>query len=112
MFINLTKHPINYFHKDESIETFEPSGTVVLVEEESYFLGTHSDYDYYSVAYGDVKNLPDPATGITYIVGGMVLSALREQNAVRQDLVAPHTGKYGVRNDKGQIIGTRGWVFP
>ena len=99
-FINATPHPIQL----NNGEIFEPSGILPRVSQEI------SEFDGDLIAtqsFGKVEGLPEPETGVVYIVSALVLSACKD----RTDLVAPATNhKDTVRNEKGHIVSVPGFV--
>ena len=52
--------------------------------------------------YGKVENLPEPQQGVMYIV-----SMLVSQQAKRNDLITPDTFKNAIRDEHGQLVGTK-----
>ena len=99
-FVNATPHAIAL----NNGEVFEPSGILPRVSQEI------SEFDNDLIAtqsFGKVEGLPEPETGVVYIVSAMVLTAASD----RTDLVAPATNhKNTVRNEKGHIISVPGFV--
>ena len=98
--INATPHPIQL----NNGEVFEPSGILPRVSQEI------SDFDSNLIAtqsFGEIQGLPEPETGVVYIVSALVLSAASDRN----DLVAPATNHEDTkRNEKGHIISVPGFV--
>lgn len=100
-FINLTPHAIVVTDG----ETYQPTGTIARV---TASFGPFDENGITEQQFGEVENLPAPAEGKTYIVSGMVLSALK---GARKDVVAPATGHPAVvRNDKGHIVSVPGFT--
>ena len=99
-FVNATPHPIVL----NDGRVFEPSGILPRVSQEI------SEFDGDLIAtqsFGEVEGLPEPETGVVYIVSAMVLSACKD----RTDLVAPATNhELTIRNEKGHIISVPGFV--
>ena len=99
-FVNATPHAIAL----NNGEIFEPSGILPRVSQ------TISEFDGDLIAtqsFGKVEGLPEPETGVVYIVSAMVLTAASDRN----DLVAPATNhKDTKRNEKGHIISVPGFV--
>ena len=99
-FVNATPHAIQL----NNGEVFEPSGILPRVSQEI------SEFDENGIAvqsFGKVEGLPEPETGVVYIVSAMVLTAASDRN----DLVAPATNhKDTKRNEKGHIISVPGFV--
>jgi len=98
-YTNLTPHSIVL----NDGRVFEASGQVARVT------STHSPFDtegVCSVEFGEIQNLPEAVEGTTFIVSGMVASAIN-----RPDVVAPATGHpEAKRNEKGQIQSVPGFV--
>lgn len=104
-FINLTPHPIVL----NDGTAFAPSGVVARVTDSFTPAAECGGVLAWSVGYGEVTGLPDPADDTTYIVSAMVLSAVRPSG--RTDVVAPATGHPEARrNEKGHIISVPGFV--
>lgn len=59
------------------------------------------------ILLGAVTGLPYPVEGLSFIVSGRVLDALRGH---RDDCYAPDTGSDAIRNEKGHIVAVRGLV--
>ena len=99
-FINATPHAIQL----NDGRVLEPSGIIPRVSQEI------SEFDKNGIAtqsFGKVEGLPEPETGVVYIVSALVLSACKDRN----DLVAPATNhKDTKRNEKGHIISVPGFV--
>jgi len=84
--------------------TYEPSGSVVRMETESYWSQKVDGFDVHqNIVVG--SNLPEPEEGTYLLVSAMVLSAFPE----RADLLAPDTGN-AERNDKGHIVSVPGFI--
>lgn len=103
MLINLTPHPVRLYgpEGDEPREEIPPSGEVARVATND--LGTNHDKDgtpYELVEYGYIHNLPEPRSGVVYLVSLVVALAARN----RSDLLAPYVE---VRNAEGTMIGCR-----
>ena len=101
-FVNLTPHTIN---EVTSGRAFEPSGDVARVSVEYIPIDPTDGIDTYAPCYGDVEGLPEPQSGTTFIVSGMVLAHCPK----RLDVVAP--GEL-VRDDNGKPIGCKGFKSP
>jgi hypothetical protein len=96
-----------YNDKGEVVFTALPVAPAATVAELTTPAGTDGPFPLVNKNYGEVKNLPAPTPGVRFIVTKMVLDAV---GAARSDLVAPDSGTGAVRNEKGQIIGTRALV--
>ena len=99
-FVNATPHAIQL----NDGRVLEPSGIIPRVSQ------TISEFDENGIAtqsFGEVEGLPEPETGVVYIVSSLVLSACKD----RTDLVAPATNhKDTKRNEKGHIVSVPGFV--
>ena len=112
-FINLTPHPITI----EGLGTLQPSGTVARVSTIRTQCGVLGGVRCTSQNFGPVEGLPAPQDGVTYVVSGMVLDALKRQagpagsSRAGHDVYAPDTGPDAIRDEKGHIVAVRGLVF-
>ena len=107
-FINLCPHVISVLGGDGNVTTFTPSGAVARVSATNTALPSVAGFRVTRNTYGPVMGLPDPCEGVTYIVSGMVLSALA---GARPDVVAPDTGPSQVRftaDDEANGLGKAG----
>ncbi len=100
-FVNLTPHAIVL----NDGTSFPASGTIARVAV------SFSGFDQNGICnqiFGEVKDLPGSVEGMSYVVSGLVLSALK---GTRADVVAPATGHVDVkRNEAKQIISVPGFV--
>jgi hypothetical protein len=116
-FVNLTPHAINICNKksQQSI-TVDPSGQSLRVSSKPVYVGEKHGVDLFSVDYGDLEiidnaskspigGLPNENDGVTYIVSGQCLDAIKKKHPERKDFVAP--GDL-LRDEKGQPIGCMG----
>lgn len=60
------------------------------------------------VMHGDIKDLPAPKEGVTFVVSAMVLAAAKETG--RKDVVAPATGHPLCKRENGYIVSVPGFV--
>jgi len=105
-FVNLTPHPINYYSEDgELVQTIEPSGKIARVSQESTEGEAAGPFSVHEVSTKEVINLPPPEENTYYIVSTAVAEQLKDSG--RNDVLVPDTWDYGVRDDKGRIIGTK-----
>ena len=102
-FINLTPHDINAIDLDGNVVTFPKSGNVARCEEQRDVVSTLDNFNLYSVSYGNVYGLPDPKSGVCYIVSMAVRLALPD----RVDLLSP--GEL-VRDEGGKPVGCKGFA--
>ena len=90
--INATPHAIQL----NNGKVFEPSGILPRVSQE---ISEFNNNLITTQSFGKVEGLPEPETGVVYIVSAMVLSACKD----RVDLVAPAT------NHKNTVGGFLKW---
>ena len=107
--VNLTPHALN-IHTDEGVLRIPPSGVVARVSSEIRDEGgievlidnVVKKVGLSSSTFGEVVGLREPTEGTTFVVSGMVLSAL---GGARDDVMAP--GEL-VRGSDGVPIGCMG----
>ncbi len=108
--INLTPHAIHLLDaSDVIVATFEPSGTVARVMEETSVIGqvvvNGIPVDRVVTIYGDVYNMPEEAGEDTYyLVSALVVQAAIRLGLPTHDLIMPTDT---VRDDRGRVIGCR-----
>jgi hypothetical protein len=111
-FINLTPHAISV----EGVGTLPPSGIIARVGTMRTACGALGGARIVSQNFGAVEGIPAPRNGVTYIVSGMVLDALKREagpagsSRAGRDVYAPDTGPDAIR-ENGQIVAVRGLVF-
>lgn len=99
-FINLTPHDIVL----NNGTTLHSKGVARVTDNFSAF-----DKDgICMVKHGDIKDLPAPKEGVTFVVSAMVLAAAKETG--RKDVVAPATGHPLCKRENGYIISVPGFV--
>ena len=101
--INLTPHDINLFRGDELVEKV-PSSGIARVSVRSEKVGEIDGFPISKNFYGEIIGLPEPQPGTFYVVSALVAQAAAER---RTDLLVVNDT---VRNEKGQIIGCRGFA--
>ena len=103
--INLTPHTINFVQDGEVVLSVESSG-LARVSSTTTVVGQFEingvEIPRTHTVYGEVEGLPDPQTGVIYVVSGMIVSALAQQGIHRDDLFVP--GQQ-VRDEQGRVIG-------
>ncbi len=107
-FCNLTPHAITLISAEGVDTIIPPSGTVARVASTP---GTVGERDGFPCAvasptvFGEVTGLPAPTAGTSFIVSGMVATALAGQG--RSDVFAPGTGPNDNtrRNEAGHVTG-------
>lgn len=102
--VNLTAHPVSVFVDGKIVATFVPSGRVGRLREVTVRLGPLLTNDgaipLTAVRYSDdVDDLPDPGSGVVYLVSRVLAAAV-----ARADLVFPADE---VRDASGRILGCR-----
>ena len=106
-FVNLTPHDLHLHLANHHVLTIPHDGTIARVTADRVHVADINGFPVFKQTFGDVQGLPAPAPGVTWIVSGMVLSAL---NGTRDDVVAPDSGAGAVRDADGKVIGTTGFV--
>ena len=100
MFVNLTPHQIDEQTTGLSIP---PSG-IARINMRSRIIDTVDGVPLFHSCYvGNLEGLPEPVEGTIYIVSALALNAVP---AERTDVVAPGDV---VRDDKGRVIGCKGF---
>lgn len=110
-FVNLTPHDVAIVLPTEEWLRIRPSGTVARVEQSSRFLTRSDDpegdafgsrtVEIAEPVYGEVQGLPDPHSGVAFIVSQMVAA-----RSPRTDLLYPDSGPDAIR-EKGQVVAVR-----
>ena len=105
--INLTPHDVNYYVQDEILVTFPVISTnpddLPRCEKFSETVEIPGlNFKTYKTRFGEVNDLPEPADGVFYIVSALV----RDRRQDRKDLLSPTDA---VRDEKGRVIGCRGF---
>jgi hypothetical protein len=105
--INLTPHDVNvYDDAGNIVATYPATGQSVRVETKTEKIGEINGVPVSTQTYGEITGLPDRKPNTVYLVSLVVRMATD-----RDDLLSPDTSPQGaVRNENGQIIGTRGFV--
>ncbi|AMQ66669.1 hypothetical protein FDG96_gp10 [Bacillus phage Mgbh1] len=105
--VNLTPHDVNVYDDDGNvIATYPATGQTVRVETKTETVGEIDGVPVVTQTYGEITGLPDRKPNTVYLVSLVVRMATD-----RGDLLSPDTSPQGaVRNEHGQIIGTRGFV--
>lgn len=106
--VNLTPHEINIHSADAGNEiklqdTIKPSGNIARIEMNKKILGYLNGFAIWQTKAEKIINLPEPETGVGYIVSMVV----REACPNRTDLFSP--GDL-IRNSAGQPVGCHGLV--
>lgn len=106
--INLTPHPIGFVDQENqpllTVETTTVARVSARTTTVGYFFINGVQIPRTHTVYGEVEGLPDPTTGVIYIVSGMIVSALAQQGIHRDDLLVPGMQ---VRDEAGRVIGCR-----
>ena len=101
--VNLTPHEIHLYRGDELVEKIKSSG-IARVAVRSEKVGEIDGFPISKNFYGEITGLPDPLPGVYYVVSALVAQAAAGK---RTDLLVVNDT---VRNEKGQIIGCRGFA--
>ena len=100
--INLTPHPITIALAGSEV-SIPPSGTVARVEMEQVERGIRVIDGLHVPIHAnvpkDIVGLPDPESGVGYLVSAVVLAAVTD----RDDVFAPDTNN-AARNEQGHIV--------
>ena len=105
--VNLTPHDAVIFAQDGKtiIATIPASGNVARLEETTVSTGTvrhfETEIEIFQKQFGQTEGLPEPQDGFLFFVSALVA----QRNPSRGDLLIPARG---VRNQKGEMIGTIG----
>jgi hypothetical protein len=118
--VNLTPHNVSIFDTYDVPHTFEKSGMVARVSSrQSKFkklVTSQTEFDLYANEFGDayIEHESGEQTpmfrqqdGVYYIVSSFVAQALPH----RTDLICPNSSD-AVRNEKGHIMHTNGFMLP
>lgn len=98
-FVNLTPHSVTVVDGP----TLPPSGSVARCSSTSTPAGEHGGVNLVRTVFGAVEGLPDPVSGVVYVVSALVRAAVPH----RTDVASP--GDL-VRNEAGQVVGCRNLV--
>ena len=101
--VNLTPHEIHLYRGDELVETVKSSG-IARVAVRSEKVGEIDGFPISKNFYGEITGLPDPLPGVYYVVSALVAQAAAGK---RSDLLVVNDT---VRDEKGQIVGCRGFA--
>jgi hypothetical protein len=112
MIKNMTPHTIRIALQDESVLEIASSG-VARVATTATPVTPVEGVPAVTTAYGAVVGLPAYEEGVTLLVSGLVLAALKESGelADRPDVWGPDTGPSAIRKD-GQVWAVRGLTRP
>ena len=106
--LNLCPHDIHWYDEGEVI-TFPKSGKTVRLKEVNqpsiYGWAKVKVYENPTIVGGEVR----PDDYVYFLVSGLALEACQKQWSGSMFL-SPDTGTGAVRDEKGQIIGTKNWV--
>ena len=115
--VNLTPHSVVVMLGTDQVAEFPPSGQIARVDSSDTYQGemyanfpkgcNTVEVPVYTRTLGDPVGLPEPESGVVFIVSSIVLAATDD----RSDLVAPDTGPNGaVRSEDGRIVGVRRFI--
>lgn len=105
-FVNLTPHTITLF-TPQGVEEIPASGNLCRVRTGSVKVSEVSALPVYRDTFESPEGLPEPRSGVIYVVSGVVLAALKAAGIERTDIVAPGTGPLdgAVRDDRNRVVG-------
>lgn len=110
---NLTPHSVVLYQGDKIIQQWDKAENPARLEEkEKYRSLSCSNFPVIVrvIEHTNIVNLPEQEQGMGYIVSLPLLMGMKAIGIFRSDCVAPDTGKGAVRDEKGKILGTTGWV--
>jgi hypothetical protein len=110
--INYTPHDVVICNQEgkETVRFLAEKGRVARLYEEDLLLTSINGIAVKQKTYGQIMGLPEETSGTYYIVSLPLLQANAAATDKRRDLLAPDTGKGVVRNEKGDIVGTKNFV--
>jgi hypothetical protein len=111
MIVNLTPHPLNLMAEDGCVVTFEPAETPARVEQTRELVLDLITECFHNAPvtqsyFGEVTGVPDPAENTFYVVSLITAQALKAQGRTEDILIVDAA----VRDEKGHIIGCRGFA--
>ncbi len=102
--INLTPHAVNICDDNgDVVLTLPPSGEVARVTTKTVSKPSDLGFNFATVEYGEVENLPASDYDTVYVVSGIVRTACK----YRYDIASP--GEL-IRDAAGQPVGCKGLV--
>lgn len=115
-YVNFTPHTLTIHHSNGSTIVVPPFGHSLRVSSESTLVGEVDNVEQFTVEYGELEiiengsksvvgKMPVQVDGVTYVVSGQCLEAVKQKHPDRTDFVAP--GEL-VRDAAGQPIGCKG----
>ena len=107
--VNCCPHALHYHHEDGTIEDFEPCGIVIRAIEVKTPTKALPEHETYTIKYLiDETCLPKPSeTPQAWVVSNIAAAVL--YGKVPENVTLLYPGDL-VRNDKGMIIGCKGFV--
>lgn len=103
--INLTPHDINLYDDGNLVDTIPASGKFARAKEEKRLANHINGWPVYQISYGEVIDLPEPQKDTWYIVSQITAVAAKEKGRTDCLIVTDL-----VRDEKGRIIGARGFA--
>lgn len=109
--INLTLHPIDVFDEAGELRcVIPPSGSVAKVEIERFadeeIMHEGILFRLHRTRSGNITGVPEPVTGAFYVVSRFIALALKDEGRTHDIVVVDEA----VRDEKGHIIGCRGFA--
>jgi len=112
-FVNLTPHEVRVCDEaGNPALVIPPSGVQARVNVTLTEVRRILGIPVYKPVYGEVQGLPsEPEPNTIYVVSSLVLSAIPEK--FKSCTVAPNTNPgYALRDEKGNIVGVKGFLAP
>jgi len=108
--VNMTPHALNLVGNGDAV-TLQPSGIVLRAVSSATVTDTVNGFAVSRQVFSmDLDTLPDPQPDTVYVVSTLVLHVLKSLNLTRVDFVSPDTSPASVvRDDKGQVVGVKGF---
>lgn len=104
--INLTPHPIVLMDaNDQVVETIASTG-IARAKQENTSIGSVNGFPLSEVRFGEPEGMPEPKEGVMYVVSQITANALKAQGRTDDILIVDQA----VRDDKGRIVGCRGFA--
>ncbi len=109
--INLTEHAIHVVDEAGELHcAIEPSGTVAQVQIDRFaddeIMHEGIAFRLHRTRAGSITGVPEPVTGIFYVVSRFIALALKDEGRTHDIIVTDLL----VRDDEGVIVGCRGFA--
>ncbi len=116
-YVNLTPHPVDLYLEDGTHIRWdscqgEPARLKEISSSQAPGKGLLDiNMPHREIEFTGVSGLPDQKEKVAYIISLPMWMGMVSAGIFRPDCVAPDTGEGAVRDGKGRIIGTKGWVM-